>query len=68
MVEITIKCFPEGAILSFSSENLNSKYALSVDSLDKIMSALQKILPKASPFIGAMIGIKDEGKKKRKKK
>lgn len=68
MVEITIKCFPEGAILSFSSETLNSSYALSVDSLDKVMTALQKILPKADPFHGAVIGIKDDNKKKRKRK
>jgi hypothetical protein len=70
MVEIIIKCFPEGAILRFKGQTLDSSYALSVKSLDKIMGALQKILPKVMPFEGAAIGIKDEddGEPKRKKK
>ena len=67
MVEITIKCYPEGAILRFKGQTLDSSYALTVKSLDKIMGALQKILPKVMPFEGAAIGIKDEGEDKPKK-
>jgi len=66
MLRITIRCFPEGAILRIEGDDLHTEYTLSLKSMDRILGVIGRILPKMKPFWGPDIAIKEEPKRKKK--